>query len=203
MGRGHQYIDCVFLPSLALGYNFMLIIVLMMMQFFPLFRAKLLVLSAVIWPTLLVALLALGALLALARSLANIILILTCSLAHWQISSLFWPARSLIQKNDWCTLILLGARGARSLVDKFDPYFDLLARSFRKYDRYISCSLAHWQILALFWPARSLVQNLWNMYSNYACSLAHWQILAFFWHARSLIQNLWNMYSDYARSLIG
>ena len=158
-------------------------------------------LSAVIWPTLLVALLALGALLALARSLANIILILTCSLAHWQISSLFWPARLLIQKNDWCTLILLCARGARSLIDKFHPYFDLLARSFRKYDRYVSCSLAHWQISALFWPARSLVQNWWNMYSNYARSLAHWQILAFFWHARSLIQNLWNMYSNYARSL--
>ena len=37
----HWSLDCVFLPSLVLGYNFMLIIVLMMTRFFPLFRAKL------------------------------------------------------------------------------------------------------------------------------------------------------------------
>ena len=160
-------------------------------------------LSAVIWPTLLVALLALGALLALARSLANIILILTCSLAHWQISSFFWPARSLIQKNDWCTLILLCARGARSLIDKFHPYFDLLAHSFRKYDRYVSCSLAHWQISALFWPARSLVQNWWNMYSNYARSLIGKYWLSFDMLARSFRTYEICTLIMHARSLIG
>ena len=37
----HWSLDCVFLPSLVLGYNFMLIIVLIMTRFFPLYRAKL------------------------------------------------------------------------------------------------------------------------------------------------------------------
>ena len=37
----HWSLDCVFLPSLVLGYNFMLISVFMMTRFFPLFRAKL------------------------------------------------------------------------------------------------------------------------------------------------------------------
>ena len=37
----HWSLDCVFLPSLVLGYNFMLIVVLMMTGFFPLVRAKL------------------------------------------------------------------------------------------------------------------------------------------------------------------
>ena len=34
-------LDCVFLTSLVIGYNFAMIIVWMMTQFFPLFQAKL------------------------------------------------------------------------------------------------------------------------------------------------------------------
>ena len=71
---------------------------------------------------MLVALLALGALLALARSLANLVLILTCSLAH----------------SGNLTDVLL----ARSLT-KLVPYFDLLARSLAKLVLILTCSLAH------------------------------------------------------------
>ena len=35
------FLDCVFLTSLVIGYNFTWIIVSIMMRFFPLFRAKL------------------------------------------------------------------------------------------------------------------------------------------------------------------
>ena len=86
-----------------------------------------------------------------------------------------------------CSNLTNAARGARSLVGKYHPYFDLLARSLTNLILILTCSLAHSENMIGMFLARSLIGKYRHYFDLLARSFRTDEICTLIMLAHSLI----------------